>query len=77
MEYKSLKELSQFIKNGATIKQDGTSTLGYPITRIETLADDKFNRDRMGYAGITDLTEYANYVLENGDIIGVDLPIDI
>ena len=32
------------IENGATIKQkEGAG--GYPITRIETLSNDRFNRD--------------------------------
>ena len=43
------------IRNGANIKQ-GDADGGYPITRIETISNDVFNRDRMGYAGITDLT---------------------
>ena len=56
------------IQNGANIKQvdvDG----GFPITRIETTANDKFNRDRMGYAGITDISKYESYVLEDGDLL--------
>ena len=56
------------IQNGANIKQ-GDIEGGYPITRIETTANDKFNRDRMGYAGITDLLKYESYVLEDGDLL--------
>ena len=56
------------IQNGANIKQ-GEVDGGYPITRIETTANDKFNRDRMGYAGITDLSKYESYVLEDGDLL--------
>ena len=56
------------IQNGANIKQ-GDVDGGYPITRIETTANDKFNRDRMGYAGITDLSKYESYVLEDGDLL--------
>ncbi len=55
------------IRNGANIKQGGTG--GYPITRIETTTNDTFNRDRMGYAGITDLSKYESYVLEDGDLL--------
>ncbi len=56
------------IQNGANIKQ-GDVDGGFPITRIETTANDKFNRDRMGYAGITDLGKYESYVLEDGDLL--------
>lgn len=56
------------IRNGISIKQ-GIVAGGFPITRIETLADDKFNRDRMGYAGITEIDKYSDYVLEDGDLL--------
>lgn len=56
------------IQNGVNIKQ-GTADGGFPITRIETTANDKFNRDRMGYAGITDISKYKSYVLEDGDLL--------
>ena len=54
---KTIDECFFQIQNGANIKQ-GDVDGGYPITRIETTANDKFNRDRMGYAGITDLSKY-------------------
>lgn len=69
MNYVKLQEVALFVKNGATIKQDKECKKGFPITRIETLANDKFNRDRMGYANIYDLSPYYNYVLEDGDIL--------
>ena len=56
------------IQNGANIKQGDTDG-GFPITRIETIANDKFNRDRMGFAGITDISKYESYVLEDGDLL--------
>ena len=56
------------IQNGANIKQ-GDVDGGYPITRIETTANDKFNRNRMGYAGITDISKYESYILEDGDLL--------
>ena len=55
------------IRNGANIKQGIEG--GYPITRIETIANDKFNRNRMGYAGIYDLAKYEEYILEDGDLL--------
>lgn len=56
------------IRNGANIKQ-GVADGGFPITRIETIANDRFNRDRMGYAGITDADKYQSYILEDGDLL--------
>ena len=56
------------IQNGVNIKQ-GNREDGFPITRIETIANDKFNRDRMGYAGIKDISKYESYVLEDGDLL--------
>ena len=56
------------VRNGANIKQ-GLANGGFPITRIETTANDIFNRDRMGYAGITDIGKYESYVLEDGDLL--------
>ncbi|OUN89622.1 hypothetical protein B5G00_17810 [Blautia sp. An46] len=65
---RTIEECFYQIRNGVNIKQ-GTVDGGYPITRIETIANDKFNRDRMGYAGITDLEKYESYVLEDGDLL--------
>ena len=39
------------------------------LTSIETITNDKFNRDRMGYAGITDISKYTSYLLEDGDLL--------
>lgn len=65
---KTIDECFFQIQNGANIKQ-GDADGGFPITRIETTANDKFNRDRMGYAGITDISKYESYVLEDGDLL--------
>lgn len=65
---KTIDECFFQIQNGANIKQ-GVVGGGFPITRIETTANDKFNRDRMGYAGITDIGKYESYVLEDGDLL--------
>lgn len=65
---KTIDECFLNIQNGANIKQ-GDIEGGFPITRIETVANDKFNRDRMGYAGITDVSKYQSYVLEDGDLL--------
>lgn len=68
MSIHTIEECFYQIRNGANIKQ-GVVDGGYPITRIETIANDKFNRDRMGYAGITDIKRYESYVLEEGDLL--------
>lgn len=61
-------DICVFLRNGANIKQTKGAG-GYPITRIETLANDVFNVDRLGYADITDLERYQTYILRYGDIL--------
>ena len=53
---KTIDECFSLIQTGANIKQ-GDVDGGFPITRIETITNDKFSRDRMGYAGITDISK--------------------
>ena len=65
---KTINECFIQIQNGANIKQ-GIKNGGFPITRIETISNDKFNRDKMGYAGITDASKYADYILEDDDLL--------
>lgn len=67
-EYKKLGDCFSYIKNGANIKQD-KSGLGFPITRIETLSSGRFNRDKVGFAGITDIEKYRAYVLNDKDLL--------
>lgn len=66
VEYK-IQDLFEFIRNGANIKQGQPG--GYPITRIETISTGELNRNKMGYAGITDIAQYENYILEHEDIL--------
>ncbi|MDE6087759.1 MAG: restriction endonuclease subunit S [Oscillospiraceae bacterium] len=68
MAIKTIDECFYYIQNGANIKQSEFGG-GYPITRIETTSNDKFNRDRTGYGGIIDLSKYSSYVLEDGDLL--------
>ena len=67
-ETKQLGDCFTYIKNGVNIKQDKTQS-GLPITRIETLSNGVFNRDRMGYAGITDIVKYQQYILNDKDLL--------
>ena len=68
MEYKRIDDCFCKIQNGVNIRQ-GEKDGGYPITRIETISNNKFNRDKMGYAGIDDIEKYKNFILEDGDIL--------
>ena len=68
MKTLTIDECFYQIRNGANIKQ-GVEEGGYPITRIETIANGRFDRERMGYAGIIDLGKYESYLLEDGDLL--------
>ena len=61
-------DICEFLRNGANIKQTKGAS-GIPITRIETLANDVFNTDRLGYAGIFEMGKYEGYRLQAGDIL--------
>ena len=63
-----LGDLFLHIRNGANIKQ-GLDNTGYPITRIETISNRTVDRNKMGYAGITDLGKYSDFVMQDGDIL--------
>lgn len=67
-ELKSMGLVFPVIKNGANIKQERGAS-GYPITRIETLSNGVFNRDKLGYADIFDIDKYSNCILNNQDIL--------
>ena len=57
-----------FIQNGVVITQkEGAG--GIPITRIETLSNSRFNRDRLGYADIEDASAFSSYILDDGDLL--------
>ena len=63
-----LGECFSVIRNGASIRQtDGAG--GFPITRIETIADKTINREKFGYGEIYDLDQYRDYILQDGDIL--------
>ena len=63
-----LAEVFEFIRNGASIKQFDTKE-GYPITRIETIANSCIDVNKLGYADIKDLGKYEDYLLRDGDIL--------
>ena len=65
---KKLEDCFEFIRNGANIKQDSNAD-GIPITRIETLSNNKFNRDKLGYANIFEIEKFEKYLLQDKDIL--------
>ena len=67
-EWVRLGEAFLSINNGANIKQH-PSKGGYPITRIETIADSYIDRERMGYGDIYEIEGFDKYILKNGDIL--------
>lgn len=66
-EKPTLGDLCVFMRNGASIRQE-KSAGGLPITRIETISNGVVDREKMGYANITD-DQYEKYYLQNGDIL--------
>ena len=68
MDKLKLKDCIVLLKNGATIKQFEKAK-GIPITRIETLSNNQFNRDKLGYANITSSSDFEDYILDDGDIL--------
>lgn len=67
MEWIELGKVFEFIRNGKSIKQFGDE--GYPITRIETISAGYVDEDRVGYANLTNLEKYNDYLLKKGDIL--------
>ena len=67
-EFTTIGNVFPLIRNGANIKQ-GDKLGGYPITRIETISNRVIDRNKMGFAGITDIAKYEDYVLQDGDIL--------
>ncbi|MDB9380922.1 restriction endonuclease subunit S [Nodularia spumigena CS-584] len=67
MEYKKLDDIFLVIRNGANIKQTPNKT-GKPITRIETIVDNKIDLTRVGYADILN-DNYEDFYLKDGDIL--------
>lgn len=67
MSLVKLKEITEFVRNGANIKNDKEHS-GIPITRIETIADGTIDINRVGFADIKD-DSYQDYYLRKNDIL--------
>lgn len=67
---RQISDAFELIRNGISVKQDSEAS-GVPITRIETIADQTIDENRVGYANIdiNDLGKYENYLLKEGDIL--------
>ena len=67
-----LGDCLKFISNGFVVSQvrgKKESCGGFPFTRIETLSNDQFNRDKMGFADIYDIDIVKDFVLDDNDIL--------
>ena len=69
MKIYKLKDISEFIRNGVTIKQDISSKEGIPITRIETISKGTIDFNKLGYANIFKIEKYKEWLLKKGDIL--------
>ena len=69
MKIFKLKDISEFIRNGVTIKQDISSKEGIPITRIETISKGTIDFNKLGYANIFEIEKYKEWLLKKGDIL--------
>ena len=67
-EWCRLGSITQFIRNGANIKQHKEAQ-GYPITRIETISNGEINTEKFGYANIFELENFEKYLLHVDDIL--------
>ena len=67
MMFEIIGNVFPIIRNGANIKQDKV-TDGYPITRIETIADGTVDLNRVGYASIND-ESFSDFYLKENDIL--------
>lgn len=68
MNYIKIKDVTDFVRNGASIKQPKQCSTGIPITRIETVSNSVFNWDKLGFADITD-DKYKDYYLKDKDVL--------
>jgi type I restriction enzyme S subunit len=66
-QFIKVKKAFEFIRNGKSIKQTGTT--GIPVTRIETIANGYIDFDKMGYADIESINVFKKYQLKIGDIL--------
>jgi type I restriction enzyme S subunit len=63
-------EVFDFIRNGISIKQNDACS-GIPITRIETIWNRTIDKNKFGYADISEKAyeKYSDYLLKDSDIL--------
>jgi len=66
MNYK-LRDVVEVIRNGLVVRQNQEAK-GYPLTRIETIADGEIDPSRVGYAEL-DKGQVEKFRLQPGDIL--------
>ena len=64
----SLQDVLVLLKNGLTVKQNKEGN-GYPITRIETISQERIDSDRIGYSPEISERDVEEYKLIKGDIL--------
>ncbi|MEM4973506.1 MAG: restriction endonuclease subunit S, partial [Candidatus Hadarchaeales archaeon] len=67
-EVMRLGEVLTLLRNGLTAKQN-KEKIGYPVTRIETISDEKIDPDKLGYLSSINEKEVEEYKLIIGDIL--------
>lgn len=65
-EIKRLGDILTLIQNGITARQN-TNHIGYPVSRIETIQQSKFDENRIRFVELT-LEDFDKYKYEIGDI---------
>jgi type I restriction enzyme, S subunit len=70
MNLEKIENAFEFVRNGASIKQEA-GLGGIPITRIETIWNEEIDINRFGYADIADtnIGLYKKHLLKNGDLL--------
>jgi type I restriction enzyme, S subunit len=63
-----LSDCLETIRNGITATQNREG-FGLPVTRIETISQDRINRDKVGYISSVSAEQLIRYTLRTGDIL--------
>lgn len=63
-----LKQSLTILRNGLTVTQDNNGK-GYPVTRIETISEEKIDPNKVGYVSRLSERDVNRYKLVEGDIL--------
>ena len=63
-----IKDILLILRNGLTIKQN-KEKIGYPITRIETISEEKIDTTKLGYVSELNKEVIKEYRMVTGDIL--------